>query len=59
MKTKENIFKKGKLKFEKSTLLELNQKSLIELNGGGFDNPPTGCTLSKISSAICGHVDQM
>ena len=57
MKTKKNTFEKGKLKFDKSTLLELNQKSLIELNGGGA--PAKTGTLRTISSEICGHVDQM
>ncbi|CAM4089788.1 hypothetical protein ZONE111904_00460 [Zobellia nedashkovskayae] len=54
MKFKKNTFEKGKLKFDKNTLLELNQNSLREVNGGG-KNLPT--TLKNISSCICGHIN--
>ena len=55
MKTTKNTFKKEKLKFDKNTLLELNQNSLREVNGGGGETRPT----SICSSELCTYVNKM
>ncbi len=53
MKTKKNNFDNGLLKFDKNTLLELNQNSLREINGGGKNCPPT----VNRSSLICPFIN--
>ena len=51
MKNKKTKLVNGSLKFDKSTLLELNKESLRHVEGGALgcgDKPPTEKTLSTI-----------